>query len=429
MEEDYDDNYSDGGSEGSLSEASDGADDQFAEVDASLVTARRSFACVNAADLKTLRDADVQQVAETLSCSASDAGVLLRAHGWNREKVISAYFENPEGVLDKSGVCGSAALRVNARADAPFRCPVCLDARTAYTALGCGHMVCTECFREYVVHKIDDEGPAVLRARCPGVSCPLVLTPELVLAVAPQDKSGKFLAYWDQSYVDDNPHFEWCPGPSCGRVLRLLQPPDALVPGAVAVACNCGQRFCFRCRQDDHSPASCEQLSKWLEKCKDDSETYNWLQANTRTCPECKTAIEKNGGCNHMVCKKCAFEWCWVCSGPWKEHSGNYYNCNRFKGSDDEESRRKDQSKAALERYLHYYTRYFNHHNSLKLEEKTRAETEKKIDEMQQLGTNTWLDVQYLKDVSAGDARRELHPRAHAARPSPCAPRRARTRS
>lgn len=109
--------------------------------------------------------------------------------------------------------------------------------------------------------------------------------------------------------------------------------------------------------------------------------------------------------------------------------AGNYYNCNRFKESDDEESRRKDQSKAALERYLHYYSRYVNHHNSLKLEEKTRGDTERKIEEMQQLGTNTWLDVQYLKDVrQLPHATRLSAPSAHR-RPPPAAMRRARTHS
>ena len=71
-------------------------------------------------------------------------------------------------------------------------------------------------------------------------------------------------------------------------------------------------------------------LAQWLKKCADDSEvgqyvclyvyvctclrgghsslslssqTANWMQANTKECPKCKSTIEKNGGCNHMVCR------------------------------------------------------------------------------------------------------------------------------
>lgn len=49
-----------------------------------------------------------------------------------------------------------------------------------------------------------------------------------------------------------------------------------------------------------------------------------WLQEYTQDCPKCKSPIEKNGGCNHMSCKSCSNQFCWVCLGPW---SGSHYNC------------------------------------------------------------------------------------------------------
>lgn len=44
-------------------------------------------------------------------------------------------------------------------------------------------------------------------------------------------------------------------------------------------------------------------LKKWIKKTNDDSETSNWISANTKECPKCNVTIEKNGGCNHMVCR------------------------------------------------------------------------------------------------------------------------------
>lgn len=41
-------------------------------------------------------------------------------------------------------------------------------------------------------------------------------------------------------------------------------------------------------------------VRSWKKKCQDDSETSNWLQANTKDCPNCRIAINKDGGCNHM---------------------------------------------------------------------------------------------------------------------------------
>ena len=45
-----------------------------------------------------------------------------------------------------------------------------------------------------------------------------------------------------------------------------------------------------------------------MKKCSDDSETFNWISAHTKECPKCSYPTEKNGGCNHMTCKKCRYE-------------------------------------------------------------------------------------------------------------------------
>ncbi|TMW39290.1 hypothetical protein DOY81_015630, partial [Sarcophaga bullata] len=71
--------------------------------------------------------------------------------------------------------------------------------------------------------------------------------------------------------------------------------------------------------------------SKWLTKCADDSETANYISANTKDCPKCHICIEKNGGCNHMQCFNCKYDFCWMCLGDWKTHGSEYYECSRYK--------------------------------------------------------------------------------------------------
>ena len=59
-----------------------------------------------------------------------------------------------------------------------------------------------------------------------------------------------------------------------------------------------------------------------------------WISANTKRCPKCSTPIEKNEGCNHMTCRKCRHEFCWICMQAWSLHdasTGGFFQCNRFK--------------------------------------------------------------------------------------------------
>jgi len=146
--------------------------------------------------------------------------------------------------------------------------------------------------------------------------------------------------------VEDNPSVRWCPAPGCGNAINVLD----VVKGTIA--CSCGFRFCFTCRDEAHTPATCDQNKLWMAKCRDDSETSHWIYANTQDCPKCKSAIEKNGGCNHMTCKVCSHEYCWVCKRDWKGHN-DYYSCNKFKKEENKKKnlrRRKVRKKKKLEK-------------------------------------------------------------------------------
>lgn len=63
---------------------------------------------------------------------------------------------------------------------------------------------------------------------------------------------------------------------------------------------------------------------------------------NTKMCPnkKCERPIEKSSGCNHMNCRSCGHDFCWMCLGPWKSHNqatGGYYKCNKFEEAKDTE--------------------------------------------------------------------------------------------
>lgn len=46
-----------------------------------------------------------------------------------------------------------------------------------------------------------------------------------------------------------------------------------------------------------------------------------------RKCPGCQSPIQKSDGCNHMTCKQCKSQFCWICLGQYTIHHYKIYNC------------------------------------------------------------------------------------------------------
>ena len=87
--------------------------------------------------------------------------------------------------------------------------------------------------------------------------------------------------------------------------------------------------------------------------------------------------------------------------GPWADHGSSWYNCNRFEEKNSEDARgAQAKSRASLERYLHYFTRYDNHNNSAKLEQELYQKIEKKMEVMQKTTELSWIEVQFLKKAA-----------------------------
>lgn len=64
----------------------------------------------------------------------------------------------------------------------------------------------------------------------------------------------------------------------------------------------------FRCadyERGDHVPVTCEYLEKWEDKNASESENVQWLIANTKKCPKCRSPIEKNGGIISLPINSC----------------------------------------------------------------------------------------------------------------------------
>jgi len=106
-------------------------------------------------------------------------------------------------------------------------------------------------------------------------------------------------------------------------------PSDPSVDWIVCGACSL--HICFKCGDERHDPAQCgkeahELLSSRRSYMKEAQLAFDTWQQNksdeVKPCPNCKGFIEKNRGCNHMTCKNCKHQFCWLCMS--KYVSGHY---------------------------------------------------------------------------------------------------------
>jgi ariadne-1 len=290
----------------------------------------------------------------------------------------------------------------------PFICPICFDdTQTKTLCLSCDHPFCTSCWTAYITSKVRDEGEFAIQ--CMAEGCALIAPDPFIQKVLVEDKEtwARFQELVVRDFVASNPNLKYCPYPSCTYTVSCPSASSKSSLRTVVPTVACGNstpggtahKFCFGCPIDgDHRPVICGVAKMWLKKCRDDSETANWIKSNTKECSKCQSTIEKNGGCNHMTCKKCKHEFCWVCMGPWVEHGTAWYSCNRYDEKDGVDARdAQSKSRASLERYLHYYNRWANHEQSAKLSLELYSKTEKKMEEMQITSELTWIEVQFMK--------------------------------
>lgn len=233
---------------------------------------------------------------EILGVSAYSATALLQKFQWSKENLLEAYMNDSDKVLKLAGVyhrCGNTIPPKSIT-----ECPICYDEPDDLLSMPCGHSFCHGCWREFCENAVA-EGPSAVRKTCPQAGCPEAITEEEMSAALGSSSPllRKYQLYQLRSFVDSNSLTRWCPGPGCDRVACALNASAMEAEGNVARCDSCQTSFCLVCGNEPHRPASCRDLTCWMEKCRNESETANWILANTKECPKCVARIEKNNGC------------------------------------------------------------------------------------------------------------------------------------
>lgn len=359
-----------------------------------------------------------------LPCSDSDLLIMLQGRKWHPDDVINDFYDNTRQLYVSSGLPQPPIASNNTFESKPFDCAICCETYDLVTvySLTCNHEFCINCYYQYVYNEVG-HGRLI---SCINTDCNYTIPhddiEEILYRIEGKDElvkierplsANRLLVATAKIYIDSHSAYKWCPSADCTNFTELIrsdemdEPESTDISRVPIVACLEGHEFCFGCKYENHLPCPCWIVKKWIQKCEDDSETANWIEANTHSCPKCDSAIEKNGGCNHMVCKKCKYEFCWICMGNWSDHNNSYYKCNQFREVDVEEVSKKTKSRLSLNRYLHFYKRFSVHESSMEGDRRTigkinnvaRLYMEQRRTEGDGPSILSWNEIQFLPDA------------------------------
>lgn len=220
----------------------------------------------------------------------------------------------------------------------------------------CSHQVCKECMKKYITTEINHSR---LNIACP--VCTSHIHPATIKDILNDDIFyTKYENFMLRRVIAAEPDARWCPAPDCDYV--VIASGCASCPELKCGRDGCNTSFCYHCKQKWHPDLTCAAaaLKRGIQNplmfptptsntnndSNDDSSaaTNDSASVTTKTsqsangkkssksasnatathaasvdeikeCPVCGSRIIKmnDGSCNHMTCRICETEFCWLC--------------------------------------------------------------------------------------------------------------------
>eukprot|EP01083_Nonionella_stella_P233968 823825_1 len=176
----------------------------------------------------------------------------------------------------------------------------------------CYHFYCMECLKHYLQSKLEDRN--VKNISCPSDKCEHKLDHTEISYILTKEQYAKFDEYLLDKTLQSAEDCRFCPAVDCGAAMfGYADSPMLTCP-------KCQKQFCFNCGTEEwHRGVTCAAFKKWKEdNGKADVKFDEWVnKQNAKQCPQCKSFIQKNGGCDHMTCQNCKYEFHWITMEKW----------------------------------------------------------------------------------------------------------------
>ena len=180
----------------------------------------------------------------------------------------------------------------------------------------CGNYFCNECLYLHIKELIKNGNYALFCPECKNIYTKNKIEQIFLLSKDKELNNLKKLLEKNNTkeIILSNPGLMFCPIVNCDGFAKKNDEKDYNI-------CNMGHKFCNKCGEKWHENGRCkeeENIDKLFEE-------YS-KQYNLKNCPYCHIVVIKKGGCNHMNCKYCGKNWCWLCNEIFdsiEEHYGN----------------------------------------------------------------------------------------------------------
>lgn len=318
---------------------------------------------------------------------------LLNNHKWDVNQALERAFDTNYFDDDENN------NKPKSSSSDPVACDICFEEKGDNIEIfPCQHKFCDFCLGQHISIFLNEESGLPRNAIvCPGFRCSLELQDDNVLRHLGNnaDLQSKYLRMITNAFVLSNVYMKWCPRSDCTNAVQIN---EGAMESDSGVRCICRNWFCFQCKEPAHVPISCEMYKKWTSVTSEEAQSMVWIVQNTKKCPTCKVDIQKNGGCQHMTCRHCRNEFCWICMGLW---NGGRHNCDEVRrsniagGGDGEDS-------------FPNRLQHFNGHYQ-KMREVSAKEVETFKKDLQRIGHEIELPEGYLKTDFIYNAQEVLH--------------------
>lgn len=191
--------------------------------------------------------------------------------------------------------------------------------------------ICSECIYQHV--KAAFQKMCTDDVHCPEPDCKIILNYETIKKILLNANDTELFERYDRFSLEHQlermPKFIWCTN-GCGSG----QLADHSSENNIVTCAECGKKSCFTHRTKLHEGLTCENYDEQTDPNR--RTTEQWLAQNAKHCPNCKSLIEKNSGCDHMTCTQCHFQFCWACLAKYESiiRHGNHYHrphCKHFR--------------------------------------------------------------------------------------------------